>query len=179
MPLDLWTITDIGCAFLNIICFQVIGSATPEVIVGTTNADGTINLNQRYKLDYCVITVIIMSWLRFFTYFLVVGRISRLLMTLLRMVYDCIAFMFIFCSYILIAATIFTTLFQSVDSSEYGSLSLSLETLFSSFIGNYDYITAPSNIISGSICIMLHKFISSILLLNFIIAILSAVYDYM
>jgi hypothetical protein len=111
MPLDLWTVTDIFCCFLNIVCFQLIGSATPETIVGTTNADGTINLSERYKLDYYVITVIILSWLRFFTYFLVVARISRLIMTLLRMLYDCIAFMFIFCCYLLIAATIFTTLF--------------------------------------------------------------------
>lgn len=52
--------------------------------------------------------------------------------------------------------------------------------MFTSFIGDYDYNAAVDGFeISGSILVMGHKFISSIFLLNFLIAILSAVYDYM
>ena len=33
MPLDLWTIIDLLCSFFNVVCFNVIGKATPEQIL--------------------------------------------------------------------------------------------------------------------------------------------------
>ncbi len=33
MPLDKWTIVDIFCSFMNIICFNVIGNTTPDQII--------------------------------------------------------------------------------------------------------------------------------------------------
>lgn len=102
MPLDLWTIIDFISSFLNIIAFNVIGKATPEMI---------IDYKQKAGFDYYVIAVLVLSWLRFFAYFLVIGRISKLIMTLLRMLRDALAFIFIFSCYLLIAMTVFTTLF--------------------------------------------------------------------
>lgn len=74
--MDLWTTIDILCSFLNIVCFQVIGAVTPDKVVIVT---------ERQKLDYYVITVVIISWLRFFAYFLLIAKISKFLMTLMRM----------------------------------------------------------------------------------------------
>lgn len=58
-----------------------------------------------------MIAVLIFSWIRFFAYFLVIGKISKLIMTLLRMLIDALSFIFIFSCYLLIAMTVFTTLF--------------------------------------------------------------------
>mmetsp|Transcript_43453 Transcript_43453/g.41915 ORF Transcript_43453/g.41915 Transcript_43453/m.41915 type:complete len:255 (-) Transcript_43453:762-1526(-) len=56
---------------------------------------------------------------------------------------------------------------------------MSCQTLFISFIGDYNYIMADNYFISGSVSIILHEFISNIFLLNFLVAILSSVYEIM
>jgi hypothetical protein len=66
-----------------------------------------------------------------------------------------------------------------VDPEEYGLLSLSMQTLFSSFIGNYVYIDDENYKISGTVMVTAHLIISNIFLLNFLIAILSTVYEKM
>jgi hypothetical protein len=114
IPFDVWTVMDIICAFMNIIAFNIIGEASPEIIV---------DYDQKSVLDYYVILILVFSWLRFFAYFLIVEKISVLIMTLLRMLYDALAFVFIFICYLCIATTIFTTIFQTIDPDEYGSLS--------------------------------------------------------
>ena len=126
MPLDLWTMTDFCCSCLNIVCFNVIGSVKAEDILVQS---------KKYSLDYYVIAVVIVSWVRFFSYFLVIKKVSKLIMTLVRMLIDCLSFMFVFSCYLLLAATVFTTIFENVDQAEYGELSISLTTLFSAFIG--------------------------------------------
>lgn len=170
MPLDKWTLIDFASSFFNIICFNVIGKTTPDVIVDPL---------QKQKLDYYVIAVVIVSWLRFFGYFLVVRSVSKLLNTLLRMVRDCISFLLLLGSYLLLAATIFTTLFQSDPTLDYVSISYSLRVLFDATIGAYAYSQQPGYITSDSILTMVHVFISHIFLLNFLVAILSTVYDIM
>lgn len=102
IPLDLWTIIDLICAFMNIIAFTIIGEASPEAI---------IDYDRKSGFDYYVIVILVFSWLRFFAYFLIVEKISVLIMTLLRMLYDALAFVFIFICYLCIATTIFTTIF--------------------------------------------------------------------
>ena len=171
MPFDLWTMMDLVSAFMNIVAFNVIGKATPEMI---------INYQTKSGLDYYVIAILVFSWLRFFAYFLIVEGISVMIMTLLRMLIDAMAFVFIFICYLLIVTTIFTTVFQTVDPDEYGSLSLSFLTLYTAFIGPYTYEAADNGFsISGSIFVVTHRFLSSIFLMNFLIAILSSVFEYM
>ena len=61
----------------------------------------------------------------------------------------------------------------------YGSISLSIRTLFVAMLGNYSYTTDPSYLTSNSILLMGHVFISNIFLMNYLVAILSTVYDIM
>jgi len=58
-----------------------------------------------------MILVLLVSWMRFFTYFLVIKTISKLILTLIHMILDTISFMFIICCCILILTSVFTTLF--------------------------------------------------------------------
>jgi hypothetical protein len=73
-------------------------------------------------MDYFMIIVLCVSWLRFFAYFLVVRNISKLLLTLLAMVADTVSFLFLICCFILIMASIFTTLYQDTNPAKYGGL---------------------------------------------------------
>lgn len=79
MPLDLWTIIDVLCSVFNIACFNTIGSITPPDIRDPITGEVS---PVKATLDYYVIAVVIVSWLRFFSYFLVIRRISKLIMTL-------------------------------------------------------------------------------------------------
>lgn len=171
MPLDKWSIIDFFCSISNIVCFNVIGSIEPDQV---------IDVARKQRLDYYVIAVVVVSWLRFFAYFLMIRQISKLIMTLYRMLIDTISFIFIVCCYLLITSTIFTMLFQDTDMSEsYGSLSMSYRTLFTALTGAYAYSTDPSFETSNSILTMVHVFISNIFMLNYLVAILSTVYEIM
>lgn len=86
IPWDRWTIIDGFTAVTCIICFTVTGTLTAEDI---------FDLNKKQTIDYYVAVVVVVSWLRFFSYFLVVRSISKLLMTLLKMFIDTISFVFL------------------------------------------------------------------------------------
>lgn len=76
-------------------------------------------------VDYFMIFVLCICWLRFFTYFLVIRDISKLLLILVAMVGDTLAFMFIMCCFILIMSSIFTTLYQDINPDKFGGLASS------------------------------------------------------
>ena len=117
LPVDKWTVIDLLCSFFNIICFNVIGKTTPDQI---------LNTSKKESLDYYVIAVVIVSWLRFFGYFLVIRAVSKLIMTLIRMISDTLAFIFILCCYMILAATVFTTLFSKPMPDSYGEMTTSI-----------------------------------------------------
>lgn len=138
-------------------------------------------MNQFTKdmLDYFMIFVLAICWLRFFTYFLVVRTISKLLLTLLAMVGDTLSFMFIVICFIIIMASIFTTLYQDTNPDKYGGLALTVRTLFDASLGSYDYSGMGTRELSHSILIIFHVFFANILLMNYLIAILSTTYENM
>lgn len=170
MPIDKWSIIDLLCSMFNIVCFNMIGSITPDKI---------IDQKEKENLDYYVIAVVILSWLRFFGYFLMIRQISKLIMTLVKMLYDSISFIFIVSCYLLVASTIFTMLFQEDMPVKYGSLSMSFRTLFDALIGAYTYSDRSNYLLSNSILTMIHVFISNIFMLNYLVAILATVYEEM
>jgi Polycystin cation channel len=170
MPLDKWSMIDLICSVFNIVCFNMIGKTSPETI---------IDRKQKESLDYYVIAVVIVSWLRFFGYFLVVRSVSKLISTLMRMISDAVSFILIVSSYLLLMSTVFTTLFQSSMPDDYPDISTSLRTLYDSMLGSYNYSDQENYMLSNSILTMIHVFLSNIFLLNFLVAILSTVYEVM
>jgi hypothetical protein len=134
---------------------------------------------QKQTVDFYVAIVVIVSWLRYFAYFLVIRPVSKLLMTLLEMLKDTVSFMFIMLCYLLLVATIFTTLFQGPAPEKYGSMSLCFRTMFDYTLGEYENEEIEYNNDSHSYLMMLHIVISNIFLLNYLIAILSTVYETM
>jgi len=62
---------------------------------------------------------------------------------------------------------------------KYGQLSMSYRTLFDALIGAYVYTDNEAFILSNSILTMVHVFISNVFMLNYLVAILSTVYEIM
>eukprot|EP00347_Sterkiella_histriomuscorum_P019128 403342842 len=168
--LDKWTIIDFISSILNIACFNYIGNATIEQV---------LDENRKMFLDYYVICVTLVSWMRFFSYFLVIRVISKLMHTLIRMIYDMIGFGIIFSCYLILVASIFTTLFYEPEPEHFGSITISIRVLFDAFLGSYQYTTNPAYEKSFSVLMMTHVFVSNVFLLNFLVAILSTVYEVM
>ena len=65
-------------------------------------------------------------------------------MTLVKMLYDTLSFVFLVSCYMIIVTTIFTTLFANANPDKYGYVILTLRTLYDAFIGQYDY-DVPDN----------------------------------
>lgn len=180
MPMDKWTIIDLITCFFNLVCFNVIGEITPEQIQDPA---------QKQVLDYYVIVVVIVGWLRFFSYFLIIKFISKLLMTLARMLTDTLSFLFITVCYMLVSSTVFMMLFQSASQEAVAagqeevinldSYLWSMRSMFDAMMGNYTFEVPENYIVSFSILMCVHVFCAAIFLLNYLIAILATVYEMM
>ena len=86
-----------------------------------------------------MIFVLVVSWLRFFLYFLVVRDISKLLLLIFEMLTDTLSFIFIVVCYLVIIGSVFTTLYQDINPSKFGGLPLSVRTLYDGLMAVYDY----------------------------------------
>jgi hypothetical protein len=126
-----------------------------------------------------MLVVLFFSWLRCFAYFLLVRSISKLLLTLFEMIIDTLSFLLIFGCYMILTASVFTTLYQDQLAPNYGNLLLSIRTLFDAGLAVYSYKGMENKELQHSILIILHVFITNVLLLNYLIAILSTTYENM
>ena len=84
--------------------------------------------------------------------------------------------MFIVISYLIVAAAIFTTLFQDINTPLYGNFTISLRSMFDGLMGSYSYKGFGEFEMLHMVMMWLHIFIANILLLNYLIAILSQSY---
>lgn len=129
-----------------------------------------------------MIVVLVCAWLRFFSYFLVITSISKVTITLFKMLWETISFLIILVCYLLLMTTIFATLFRNTDTDDadvYHSLSTTFRALIDYFFANYPYREMANYTTSHSILYMLHVTFSNIFLLNYLVAILTTVYDIM
>jgi hypothetical protein len=171
---DKWTILDSLCAILNVCAVYLISKSDPEIFLPSNPQPDVKDF-----VDYFMIIVLVTTWLRFFVYFLVVRNISKLLLTLSSMIGDTLSFMFIFSCFVLLMASVFTTLYQDTNPVKFGGFALTIRTLFDACLANYDYDDMPGREISYSCLIIFHVFFANILLMNYLIAILSTTYDSM
>lgn len=122
------------------------------------------------------------SWLRYFSYFLVIRLISKLTITLFSMIKETVSFLIILSCYLILLTTVFATLFRDVetdDASAYQSMSRSFREMTTYFIGAYEGKEMANFTTSHSILYMAHVLISNIFLKNYLIAILTTVYNIM
>ena len=129
-----------------------------------------------------MIVVLIISWLRFFSYFLVINLISKMTLTLMMMLKEMINFLVILSCYMILMATMFETLFRDCVTSDgevYHSFFTTMRALIDYFLANYSNRDMGNFDTSHSILVMVHVVISNMFLLNFLVAILTTVYDIM
>ena len=171
---DVWLVFDVIAFFVNLISFNIVGSSVPENI---------LDLNKKRTFDYAINLVLIISWLRFFLYFLVFRRISKITLTLFMMLKETIYFLMILGCYLILMATVFATLFRDTETEDakrdYHSLAKTIRALIDYFLANYDVKEMANYNTSHSILYIVHVTISNIFLLNFLIAILQTVFEVM
>lgn len=136
-----------------------------------------MDLEQKQTADYYVALVVIVSWFRYFVYLLAIQPVSRLLLTLVNMIKDTGSFAFIMFCYLLISATIFMTLFQAPAPDLYGSFSLTMRTMFDYSLGEYSneqiaYKNGLHDYLQVAFLV-----ISVIFMVNYLIAIITTVYE--
>lgn len=86
LPLDKWTVMDTVSSVLHIISIAIIWNLKPEDF---------LHLRWKDWIDYLILLVLSMTWIRFFSFFLVIRNISKLLLTLVAMITDTLAFILI------------------------------------------------------------------------------------
>ena len=107
---DIWLFFDLISGAVNIAAFNIIGNATPEKILDVDSA--------KRWYDYYMIIVLVISWLRFFSYFLVIKSVSKVTITLFYMLYETVSFMVILVSYLILMTTVFATMFRDVGTPD-------------------------------------------------------------
>ena len=162
MPYDKWTIIDAVSAIMNLVCFNVIGGITPEVIMDP---------KRKKTIDYYVIFVVLLSWTRFFSYFLVVKPISKLLMITYRIVMNTMSFNLIVIAFMLLVMSVDMTFFQDIDI-EFYELFTSFRTMFDGMIAVFYYGKQPRRGNLFEAMVVLEVSITNILLANFLVTIL-------
>lgn len=170
LPIDKWTILDVLWGIISLISFNYTGSLKPSIIMNATT---------KQSIDNYVALAIIISWLRFFAYLLLIRPVSVLLLTLFKMLKEIISFGFILIWYLLFVSSVFTTLFGGLAPDSYGTMSLCMRTMFDLMLANYNHQDLGKSDTSHSILLIIHLVISNVFLLNFLIAILSSVYEIM
>jgi len=168
--IDKWTIVDTLNGCINLIAMYVISNIDPR---------GYIEPMYKDRIDYYMIMVLCVAWIRFFAYFLAIRNISKLILTLLAMVADTLSFLFIMACFILIMASIFTTLYQDNNPAKYGGLGATIQTLFNNAMAVFSYEGMEGREISHSLLTIFTVFFANILLMNYLIAILSTTYEKM
>lgn len=174
IPMDIWLIFDCMAGVVNIIAFNIVGSTQPERIY---DVNGTKRI-----FDYYMIIVLIISWLRFFSYFLVMQHISKITLTLFMMLKEAGYFLFVLACYMVLITTVFATLFRDAtteDGQDYHSIFMTLRDMFDYFLANYNPKDLGNYNTSHSILYIVHVTISNIFLLNFLVAILQTVFEVM
>ena len=92
--------------------------------------------NNKNMIDYMLSGVIIIALLRFFSLFLVIENVSKMLLTLYVMILDVWPFAIIMLAYYMIGTQIFSTIYQDMEKSTWGGGSY--DTLFDSVTATYD-----------------------------------------
>lgn len=119
------------------------------------------------------------TWFRFFSYFLMVRRVSKLFITLMEMLQSTLSFLFLIGCYLTIMGTAFNMQFSQSNSAMYGSVILAMRTLFDEMVCNYNYINLGSEDTPHVICLTIHVILTHVFLVNYLIAVLTNIHNTM
>lgn len=110
MPFDKWSLIDSIAAVVNLIVLIVFYSFKPADFIG-----------DQYRTEIILLNVIqiIVSWTRFISFFFVISSLSKLLLTLYKMLIACATYLLINMMYLVLLAPIFGILLQEQNVNYY------------------------------------------------------------
>ena len=70
----MWFYIDVLISFSNLAGTIYFSGMTP---------DNMLNIKTKYRYDYAMVFIVVVTWFRFFNYFLLVPKMSKLIITLI------------------------------------------------------------------------------------------------
>ena len=171
IPADRWTITELISALINMISFLLLNNLQVETVK---------NINQKQYYDYLIIFVMLFTWIKFLSFFLVIKGISNHFITIYKMFQNALNFILMVLLYQIFMAIIMYLLFNYYDSSPYSNLLFSLRYVIDLLNGNYDrsyYFSNQDDI--ESYLTIIHILISKIILVSLIVALFMTTFQIM
>ena len=162
-------IFDILCGICNMAACILILVIDPQLL--------TIDLNVNI-VSYFMIFVLTLTWVRFLMLFMMIKFFTVYLYIILFIMVDTLQFMVMFGCYMLIISSIFTCLFHNQMKDRFGNLGISIRVLFDAVLGTYGYQAENMrDTITISVLLDFHIVVSSIILLNYFVAVLTNAYS--
>jgi len=165
ISIDLWTTCDLITGVVNLVALGILQTYEPP--------STELYTQTHYNISFYMIAVIITNWARFFILFLIHSRVSPMISGLVHMISATLYFLCVLALYIFAASIVFYTLYVKSCPSKYADFWISLRSTFDDLFSNWDYECVTDRAVSFSIITIIHSLIASILLLNYLIAILS------
>lgn len=103
VPIDKWTISDFACGVLNLVANLFYMHISPAELTKDTSENA---------LNYFMIFVLVVTWVRFMMLFLLHRIISKTILILKGVFIETLSFLLLFGIYLLIVASIFTVVFR-------------------------------------------------------------------
>jgi hypothetical protein len=103
VPFDKWSVLDLLNSVVNVSVLQIFNMLTAKDFTDPQTRQLIIIMN---------LLMVVVSWTRFISFFLVISSISKLLMTLSKMITNAATFLFITFCYLIMMVPIFGTLYQ-------------------------------------------------------------------
>jgi hypothetical protein len=99
---SIWFFTDIVVSIVNLAGIAFLSKMTAYDLVENGN---------KYLYNYTVVVVSVVTWFRFFVFYLIIPRLSKLIITLIQIIEDTLSFTFLMSLVLIIFGTAFTTRF--------------------------------------------------------------------
>ena len=171
VPFDKWSKLDLLNSITNVFVLQ---------FFNILESKDFINDSLRYTIILLNVAMVLVSWIRFIGFFLVINKMSVLLMTLSKMITNCITFLFIDFCYMLMMVPVFGILFQE-ENINYISPMQTLLTLWDVMItgGGVFFDSTNPYAKENDWLTIFHLTMGNIFMLNYLIAILATIYEVM
>jgi hypothetical protein len=176
---DLWTTFDFFVAILNVIDVYIILATVSPALIGYSDKNlGDLISSYSRSLKYLISMILILNWIRSVLFFLCFRMSATLIVTLVYMIYETFYFLIIFLCYLLIMTTVFYMIFGGVNYNDLKNIGLALNWIYDATMGS---ISHPSDLgiydLVHRFFLALHVLASNLILLNYLVAILSTVYN--
>ena len=184
---DYWTMYDCLTSLINMVNIILITSTVNPSLFGISTE--TVKANIIYynrSLKYFIALVVSINWIRAVIFFYCLRGTSSLLVTLVLMIKSTLNFLIIISGYLLITTTLFYFIFYSTEDSNadprnFNTFTLTLNFLFDAMVSNFNHPNFSLNNdydIINRVLLIIHIFISNVLLLNYLVAVLMVVFNY-